>query len=117
MRKRIPIPNSLRTLRIGAKALKACEYFVLLGELSCFNSPLDYVNRVHFEEDVGKLQIIPEEYPNLPQEAEIQCLANSFRVEGKRWLCEASSRSVSPSAGDRVRRGVSEERGALRSEL
>ena len=82
-----------------------------------FNSPLDYVNRVHFEEDVGKLQIIPEEYPNLPQEAEIQCLANSFRVEGKRLLQKASSRSVSPSAGDRVRRGVSEERGALRSEL
>lgn len=44
------------------------------------------MNRVHFEEDVGKLQIIPEEYPNLPQEAEIQCLANSFRVEGKRRL-------------------------------
>ena len=25
--------SNLRTLRIGAKALKACEYFVLLGEL------------------------------------------------------------------------------------
>ena len=43
------------------------------------------MNRVHFEEDVGKLQIIPEEYPNLPQEAEIQCLQNTFRVEGRRF--------------------------------
>ncbi|CBK22589.2 uncharacterized protein [Blastocystis hominis] len=67
--------SNLRTLRIGPKALKSCEYFVLL----------DYVNRVHMEEDVGKLQIIPEEYPNLPQEAEIQCQANSFRVEGSDW--------------------------------
>lgn len=25
--------SNLRTLRIGAKALKSCEYFVLLGEL------------------------------------------------------------------------------------
>ena len=63
--------SCLRTLHIGAGALAKCEYFVLL----------DYVNRVHFEEDKEKIQIIPEEYPGLPQEAEIQCLIYSFCVE------------------------------------
>lgn len=57
---------------------------MLLGASSRAVSRSDYVNRVHYEEEVGKLQIIPEEYPNLPQEAEIQCLANTFRVEGRR---------------------------------
>lgn len=44
---------------------------------------LDYLNRVHIEEHEGQVTFIPEEYPGLPQEAEILCKPGSFRIEGK----------------------------------
>ena len=44
---------------------------------------IDYLNRVHIEEHDGKVTFIPEEYPGLPQEAEILCQPGSFRIEGK----------------------------------
>ena len=40
------------------------------------------MNRVHIEEGHDMVQYIPEEYPGLPQEADITCLKNCFRVEG-----------------------------------
>ena len=40
------------------------------------------MNRVHLEESSDMVQFLPEEYPGLPQEADITCKKYSFRVEG-----------------------------------
>lgn len=73
------------------------------------------MNRVHFEEDKEKIQIIPEEYPGLPQEAEIQCLIYSFCVEGE--SVGAVRRSVPSTHVHHSGRGLSEARSPLRREL
>ena len=61
----------LKTVRFGKGCLKNCEYFVLLN----------YVNRVHTEEDSEHVMFLPEEYPGLPQEADINCKRYSVCIE------------------------------------
>lgn len=43
---------------------------------------IDYMNRVHTEEDSEHVMFIPEEYPGLPQEADINCKRYSLCIEG-----------------------------------
>lgn len=61
----------LKTVKFGKGCLKNCEYFVLLN----------YMNRVHTEEDSEHVMFIPEEYPGLPQEADINCKRYSLCIE------------------------------------
>lgn len=62
----------LKSVKIGKGALKRCEYFVLLN----------YLNRVHLDDQPDHLVFIPEEYPGLPQEADVNCKQYSVCVEG-----------------------------------
>ena len=51
-----------------------------------FNNYLDKLSNFYdvvVEIVDGKVTFIPEEYPGLPQEAEILCQPGSFRIEGK----------------------------------
>ena len=46
---------------------------------------LDYLNRVHLDEDNEHIMFCPEEYPGLPQEADINCKNGSLTIEGMKW--------------------------------